>query len=115
LQLAVQPADDIYRLRVALQLGLDAHRKLLRLLGDVVDLPRKTLEDHVAHLLRLLDRAQLRRQEDKTLGLRSLRDRGQQPGGGKAEDKPRRYSPHIPSLPAPSSQIAPSFNQPGSC
>jgi hypothetical protein len=61
LQLAVQCADDIYRVRAALFLCLDAHWKLLRLLGDVVDLPRKTFEDHVAHLLRLLNRAQLRR------------------------------------------------------
>jgi hypothetical protein len=36
-------------------LCLDAHRKLLRLLGDVVDILRKTLEDQVAHLLRGLD------------------------------------------------------------
>jgi len=75
LQLAMQRADEIYRMRAALFLCLYAHRKFLRLLGDVVDLPRKILEDHVAHLLRLLDRAQLRRQEDQAPSLGSVCDR----------------------------------------
>jgi hypothetical protein len=47
----------------------------------------------------------LRRQQDQALGLRSFRDRGQQPGGAKQETEPYRYSPHIPSLPALSSEI----------
>src|SRR6266478_6429078 len=96
----------------ALLLCLDAHRKLLRLLCDIVDLPRKTLEDQVAHLLRLLDRAQLRRQEDQALGLRIVRNRGQQPGNTKREAEPHRYSPHTPSLPALPSQTALNFDHP---
>src|ERR1700724_4920887 len=56
LQLAVQRADDIYRVQAALSLCLYAHRKSLRQVGDVGDLPRKILEDQVAHLLRLLNR-----------------------------------------------------------
>ena len=83
LQFAVQRADDIYRGRAALRLCLDANRKLMRRLGDVVDLPRITLEDQIAHLLRLLDRAQLRRQENQVLGSRTLGDRSQQRGGAK--------------------------------
>jgi len=83
LQLAVQRADDIYRGRAALLLCLDANRKLLRRRGDVVDLQAITLEDQVAHLLRLLDRTQLRRQENQAPGLRTLCDRGQQRGGAK--------------------------------
>ena len=82
LQFAVPRADDIYRGRAAL-LPLDANGKLLRRLGDVVDLPVITLEDQVAHLLRLLDRAQLRRQENQVPGLRALCDRSQQRGGAK--------------------------------
>ena len=68
LQLAVQCTDDVDRVRAALLLGLYANRKLRRLLGDVVDLAGKILEDHLAHLLRFLDRAQLRRQEDQAVG-----------------------------------------------
>ena len=83
LQLAIQRADDIYRGRAALLLCLDANRKLVRRLGDVVDHPRITLEDQIAHLLRLLDRAQLRRQENQVLGSRTLGDRSQQRGGAK--------------------------------
>jgi len=83
LQLAIQRADHINRGRAALLLCLDANRKLMRRLGDVVDLPRITLEDQIAHLLRLLDRAQLRRQENQVLGSRTLGDRSQQRGGAK--------------------------------
>ncbi len=60
-QLAVQCPDDVNRVRAALLLRLDAHWELGRLLGDVVDLAREILEDQIAHLLRLLDRAQLSR------------------------------------------------------
>ena len=88
LQLAVQRADHIYRVRDALSFCLDANRKLLRLHGDVVDFPRKILENQVAHLLRLLDRAQLRRQEDHAPALRSVGDRRQQPGGAKRTAEP---------------------------
>ena len=83
LQLAIQRADHINRGRAALLLCLDANRKLMRRLGDVVDLPRITLEDQIAHLLRLFDRAQLRRHKNQAPGLRTLRDRGQQRGGAK--------------------------------
>jgi hypothetical protein len=41
-QLAMQRADDIYRLGT-LALCLDTHRQLLWLLGDVIDLPWKAL------------------------------------------------------------------------
>ena len=57
LQFAVQRADEVYRVRALLLVCFDARRQLLRLLGDVVDWPRKILEDQIAHLLRLLDRA----------------------------------------------------------
>ena len=83
LQLAVQSADHVHRGRAALLRCPDANRKLVRRRGNVVDLPRITFEDHVAHLLRFLARAQLRRQENQVPGLRTLGDRGQQRGGAK--------------------------------
>jgi hypothetical protein len=46
LQLAVQRADDAFRVGALRLLRLDARRQLLRLVGDVVDRPRKILEDH---------------------------------------------------------------------
>ena len=57
LQFAVQRADEVYRVQALFLVCLDARRQLLRLLGDIVDRPRKILEDQIAHLLRLLDRA----------------------------------------------------------
>jgi len=78
LQLAVQCTDDVDCVRAALLLGFDAHRELRRLLGDVIDVTPEILEDHIAHLLRLLDRAQLGRQDDEVLGAR--RARAEQPG-----------------------------------
>src|SRR5258708_6192231 len=110
----MQSADDIDGVCAALSLCLDAQWKLLRLLRDVIDRARKTLENQVAHLLPLLDRAQLRREEDQALDLRSVSDRGQQPSSAKREAEPCEYPPEIPFLSSPSWQVTPYFDHPES-
>ncbi|MGA8755509.1 MAG: hypothetical protein WB611_04145 [Stellaceae bacterium] len=72
----MERADHINRMRAALSLCLNARRKLRRLLGNVIDLPLRIPENNIAHLLRLLDWAQLRRQKDQPFGLRSGHDCG---------------------------------------
>jgi hypothetical protein len=51
----VQRTDDIYDGSCGLLVSLDACRKLLWPVGDVVDLFRETFKDKVPQFLRFLD------------------------------------------------------------
>src|SRR6476660_8329088 len=84
----MQRADDVYRPPTGPPLFYNSDGIESRSLGEVVDLAWKIFQDNVAHLLRLRDRAQLRRQKHYMLALRGAGNGGEQHGGAEREAEP---------------------------